>query len=160
MNYKSGDRVRVKHWSGATWEGVIHLPGGKGPEPKFWLESGECVPESWLTPIEPAIAEGTLVEAWDGEKSLDVSLSLRFYDYLDSDGKHRTTTGGRWDHVRPIAVKARKWEDLTGKERCEFGERYDSARGLERCLESPARLYSIALALITGGSEWLIREEA
>jgi len=148
MNYKSGDRVRVKHPKGATWEGVIHLPGGKGPEPKFWLESGECVPESWLTPIEPAIAPDTLVEYFDD------GTSLRFY------GRMKDIEVDAWEHVRPIAVKARKWEDLTGKERCEFGERYDSARGLERCLESPARLYSIALALITGGSEWLIREEA
>jgi hypothetical protein len=148
MNYKSGDRVRVQHWSGATWEGVIHLPGGKGPEPKFWLESGECVPESWLTPIEPAIAEGTLVEAWDGEKSLDVSLSLRFYDYLDSDGKHRTTTGGRWDHVRPIAVKARKWKDLTDGERTTFCRNNNG---------DDVKFY-LAYALITGGSEWLIRE--
>ena len=157
---KPDDAVRVMHPSGAIWDAFIVK---KGSLNTWWINSsagcsaGECcVPESWLTLLSPPVAVGTLVEG-RLRMSNSNTVCIGYYNGMTSAGRHAVATlrdeigkpeMGMWvDHVCPLAVRARKWENLTEEERYEWGH------------SKLHDVYDHAYHLICGGSDYLVVEE-
>jgi hypothetical protein len=87
------------------------LDHGILPGQWFLREAKVPVAESWLTKLEPEIAPGTLVVAWDD--------GTRLTHY----GPFFQLMTGRWDHVRPVlclacgaAVRVKERPDEGGKQ--------------------------------------------
>lgn len=152
MTYKAGDKVHVKLPNGVEWDDEVRHTYGSGAGVVDLKMANLAIQADRCTPLTPPIAPGTLVAAWYGGDGYS-NHRTGYYIKQESDGRHRI--GGLahhlsaqdsccYDHVRPLAVKARRWADLTERERTKWSWNHN--------------VYDAAYDLITGGSEYLIVE--